>query len=339
MLEKLAFSYVEYETLQIVIGIVVVILGFALGMRQQRVSQGPMARGPYILATLALLSLAGIVPGLWLWQASAILGGVLWLLAVMVLGLIFVIGIFLGRIAHARSIDAFGNGSQAWLALIPLVNLVLFFRAPQEPRPIRWGSVVLTVVGAVLLLVVSGAIRGKINYEVMTLEWREAREPARLAAVTKRTREVMGMEYVIRSFASGGPPLRFQGDIVVNDRTITDSALTYHYLVWMNADVFSSEWPELEEKFKGATCWSPRYRVLLQEGVTFGHVFYVWNADRRVIEQVEITQAVCDEMPGRLPVWAASLQGEEPSDRDYDFGVADMRGPERQGANPARPQQ
>lgn len=90
-----------------------------------------LARAPY-LALTALVALASISLTLgWTWFSA---DRVPWLRAAPVLALHLVFGWFLGRLAIARAIDAWGIRGRSWLALLPPAHFGLYLIPPRTPE-------------------------------------------------------------------------------------------------------------------------------------------------------------------------------------------------------------
>lgn len=59
-----------------------------------------------------------------------------WLFIAYFLCVNVAVGYGLAVFAHARSVNARENGRLAWMALIPPLNLILFFHPPRERQPL-----------------------------------------------------------------------------------------------------------------------------------------------------------------------------------------------------------
>lgn len=125
-----------------------------------------LRRAQYLAANLAIISWLVIARSDWMWSfVYAIPTDWLDLNPVEAFYLPLIItacfifattGYALGLISRARSLSAFGNASYAWYAIVPVLNLVLFFRAskgvPKLPKRMSSPQDFIVVTVAVLLL-------------------------------------------------------------------------------------------------------------------------------------------------------------------------------------------
>ena len=131
MLEDIAVRYVNSTEADMnAIGYGSMILGAVVaGVVNQ--SNAQLARAPYFAYSALILLLVSAVQIVWLHSLPAMAGGYLWVLITLSLGAIAVGGLFYGKIAMARSRDAYGHGRMAALALIPFANFWLLL-APSK---------------------------------------------------------------------------------------------------------------------------------------------------------------------------------------------------------------
>ncbi len=115
-------------------GIGVFIAGFLLALGIQRHSLWSLRRVPYFVAVSGILVLQSVMPVVWVGVSIASEDGGLGLLVASILLGTMVLGYLYGAISLARSLDGFGYGRSALLALVPVANLVLFFKAPSEDK-------------------------------------------------------------------------------------------------------------------------------------------------------------------------------------------------------------
>jgi hypothetical protein len=119
LLENLAINYLDQpeETLN-AIGYGLVILGAVVAGATNR-SKAELARVPYFTYSALVLLLVSAVQLVWLQTFPAMMGGYLWVLMAISLAAPIVGGYFFGKLAMARSRDAYGHGRMAALAFIP----------------------------------------------------------------------------------------------------------------------------------------------------------------------------------------------------------------------------
>lgn len=137
MLEDIALKYAsqtEEELRAIAYGLA--ILGAVIAGVTTR-SKSELRRAPYF-AGMGLLFLASATTEIvWLGSLSAITGGYLWALMAVDLVKMLAFGYFLCVFSMARSRDAFGTGSGAFLAFIPIANLVLLLKGSKKQSSVN----------------------------------------------------------------------------------------------------------------------------------------------------------------------------------------------------------
>jgi hypothetical protein len=196
MLEEVAFQFVnQSETDLRAISYGLVILGAIISGIVNK-SNAELARAPYF-AYLALIFLSmSAIEVVWLQSFSAMSGGYLWVLMVVSLSAKIIGGFYFGKVAIARSRDAYGHGRMAALAFIPIANFWLLLmpsknavsanRAPTIP--VLSGG--LGVFSGFVMLVAAAALTAYIEQEADRMAKRAQTEPASQQA---------GVEYMVRS--------------------------------------------------------------------------------------------------------------------------------------------
>ncbi|MEQ3626179.1 MAG: hypothetical protein ABNH38_18315 [Tateyamaria sp.] len=112
----------------------ILLFGFALALLIHRGRSWTLRRVPYFVAVAGLLffqsmlSIAGLASAN-LTEPSGIGGSV----AILFFGQM-VFGYLYGMISLARSLDIYGNERAAWIALVPIAFLVLWFKAPLDNK-------------------------------------------------------------------------------------------------------------------------------------------------------------------------------------------------------------
>ncbi len=113
-------------------GLGVFLAGFFLALCVHRRSTWTLRRVSYFVAFAGVFALQSIFSLGWLATFSAIEHGFYWLLVAMIFLGVMGTGYLDGVISRARSLDGYGNGGKAWLAVVPIANLFLWFKAPIE---------------------------------------------------------------------------------------------------------------------------------------------------------------------------------------------------------------
>lgn len=138
----------------------VLLLGFVLALLIHRRNSWTLPRAPYFVAGAGLVFLQSLVSMAWLASANVSANVIepdgLWLFIAVILFGLMVFGYLYGMISLARSIDAFGNGRAAWMAVVPIAFLVLWFKAPladKKPNSVirMAGNAAAVVLGLALL--------------------------------------------------------------------------------------------------------------------------------------------------------------------------------------------
>lgn len=128
---------------------------FVIGLAvSSTIDREPKAMGRLFYGLIVVFTAAiwNGAPGLWAAISATNVDTASWVyLAVMATA-----GLLLAFASRRRSVDAYGNAGNAYMAAIPLVNLVLIFKAPDNKRtaarPI-WVSLIRTVVFIALAVV------------------------------------------------------------------------------------------------------------------------------------------------------------------------------------------
>lgn len=153
MLEDLAYRYTQQsEASFMLMAFVVIALGALLSASLLAPRDGLLSRS-YFYQRLGMASVLLMFNQVWWLQyVPLVQAGVSWLPALTDQLGYLAYGAYVIRIAQARSRDAYGTASRAWYILIPLVNLVLVFRASQTPGQTP-GSVAAGVIGLVFVAI------------------------------------------------------------------------------------------------------------------------------------------------------------------------------------------
>jgi hypothetical protein len=135
--------------------------GFLVGLVLRTGSRRTLGPLPFLVVLALIATLNSLSPAIWQWEGSARASGLLWTLVALQFGGLAVVGCVYGIASHARSVDAFGSGRWAWLGIVPLANLYLWFKPPAVAKPVttrRRIAEVVGVVAAISLLAASGTV-------------------------------------------------------------------------------------------------------------------------------------------------------------------------------------
>lgn len=128
VLEQLAYKLVLLDEAQLALaGIGSYVVGFAIGFFKNHKKDKAISRSPFFLISGFLYFAVSCVPLLWLLSEPAAEIGVLWTVVLSVFLSLAVVGYFGSIACIYRSQDAFANTGNAWLGIIPLLNLYLLF--------------------------------------------------------------------------------------------------------------------------------------------------------------------------------------------------------------------
>ena len=209
MLEHAAVGFVlgATEGQLVFAGVMIWGAGFLLGMAVRWRSGTKLYRAPFF-ALVGALSLAGsllmlpVIAMLW-----AIEAGVFWILSLIITSGLVALGFLSAEISLARARDAFGSSGAAFLAIIPLVNLVLLFKSsedkefepPREVPMLLSGGVGVTI--GIVLWIVSSAVGRWTEREIDKLV---ATEPSieQSIALTASMLDALGVEKALSAIAA-----------------------------------------------------------------------------------------------------------------------------------------
>lgn len=128
---------------------------FVIGLAiSSMIDREPKAMGRFVYGLIVIFTTAiwNGAPGLWAAVAATNVDTASWVyLAVMA-----AVGLFLAFASRRRSVDIYENAGNAYMAAIPLVNLVLIFKGPKNKRTVTrpiWASLIRTVVFIALAVV------------------------------------------------------------------------------------------------------------------------------------------------------------------------------------------
>ena len=137
------------------VNLILVLFLFVVGLAvSSTIDREHKAMGRFVYGLIILFTAAIWEGAPWLWTAVSAtnVDTASW----VYLAVIAAAALLLAFASRRRSVDVYGNAGNAFMAAIPLVNLVLIFKGPENKRtaarPI-WGSVIRTVVFIALAVV------------------------------------------------------------------------------------------------------------------------------------------------------------------------------------------
>ncbi len=129
MLEELAQVFITLdENLVYAVNAGLVLSGFVVALIVRSKAKGELERAPYFVFTALLVLLNGLFAFIWVLLPQALEFGLVRVLVSAAVLRDVILGYYFGVLALARSRNAFGTGGRAFLALIPVANLVLFLK-------------------------------------------------------------------------------------------------------------------------------------------------------------------------------------------------------------------
>ena len=295
MLEDLALQYVDLSDSTFkAFNIGILLLGGVAGAITNK-SRLELARAPYLVYLALILLFVTATQFVWLGAFAAMAGGYLWGIATVSIISFAVAGVFLGRIAIARSRSAFGHAGMAILAFIPLLNLVLLFKSPMKEvsvdrvptSPLFTGG--LGVLSGLAIVIAGTGLHAFLEFKV---------EQAAEHAVSNPDLIAMGMEFVLRSEGLE-ETLRFiatdtQTPVMIDAQTVlsqikAEGTQLYRYYVadapmWIMSDDFRA-------RITGIICSYKAFRLLLDAGATFHEIYS--RPDGATIGSVVLTSSNC----------------------------------------------
>lgn len=292
MLESFALNFYNLDIIEhslIIVGIV--IFGFVLALVEWSESTLSLRRMPYFFLSaivIALMSLSSIAN---LFVFDLMKSGFLWILVLFVFIVNFVAGFACGVLSHARSVDAYGHGGRAWLALIPLVGLILLFKRPLDWQPSSASQVAFNVGGVIagfVILVAGGLVDRYVGHrlEVAAVETRD--DPVLESLRLKAAVDEQGLEATLVQIANEIPSQRIDEAMelirVEGDRT----TLRYFYVVALDMPTLPNS---MRTDLIRNTCTLEFMQPLIAAGATIEHVYL--NRERNDIGTVRITSRIC----------------------------------------------
>lgn len=292
-MEKLAFQFLALgEGHRFAIGALVVVTGFVLGMWSRRGAEEAMTRSAYALQTVGLFALACLLPALAGLEQRAFLQGWLWLLLLVAFAGAGLAGFASARLAHPRAVDAFGRGGGAWLALVPLVNLVLFVWPPQDRREARGDVAMAAAIGALVLLGLAALITTANERMARQRDRALASDSQAQAATLTRMQQLIGLEATLRRVAANMQrSRRIDYETTLISFRAEGSTLHQRYRTRTGRETLAVDWQVIETRARARNCTDLTALALLDGGARF--VLSYHFADDSLAGEVVLTRADC----------------------------------------------
>ena len=148
---ELIFGMTSNYFVRFILGLFLFVIGLAVSSAIDREPKA-MGRFVYGLIVVFIAAIWNGAPGLWAAVSATNVDTASW----MYLAVMAAAGLLLAFASRRRSVDVYGNTGNAYMAAIPLVNLVLIFKAPESKRtatrPI-WVSLIRTGVFIALAVI------------------------------------------------------------------------------------------------------------------------------------------------------------------------------------------
>lgn len=167
-----------------------------------------IARAPYFAYRAFIFFAICAAQIVWLWKVDAIVGGYVWLLPIVGLGAFMVGGFYTCEIAIARSRDAYGHGRMAFLAFVPIANLVLLLKPSKNPASTNRVSTPALmsrgfgVLTGFVLYVAGGALLSYLDYQVSHMLDEAQTDPAAQQAIVEYQIHSRGLAQALQTMAA-----------------------------------------------------------------------------------------------------------------------------------------
>lgn len=231
MLEALVLNYGDLpRPAFFLIGATLAALGGLIAALALPAPSLPLSRSWFYLRLgLATLVLT-LGQGLWILYLPALKAGISFALVLADVFSCLLFGAYVGQIARARSLDAYGNGKGAWMAFVPIANLFLLFRPGQPPSPAP-GSVGIALLGVALSVFVRLAGTG-IEGATATAADQIQNDPQAVAIVQALSVRARGIEVALDDLIlAEGAPVAIDATLTLQSVTRSDLIITYDYVL------------------------------------------------------------------------------------------------------------
>lgn len=292
MLEEFALNLLSRTEGELMaLGLLLSVAGFVVSLLFRRGATLSLRRVPYFIWTAAVFGLVSALPLAWLLTFEASRNGILWLLVSIVFGGVFASGIAYGVLGHARSVNAYGNGRSAWMAIVPFVNLVLFFKRPLDWTKGTWGKLVANALGILFgffLLLLGGGLGKVAEHEAEAMAQRAESDPALQQAGIDMMLRGQGLEGTLRQMAAEVQSQRV--DETTTLLRVEGDGTTLRYIYEVSADAVALP-TSMRIGLLTQNCTYAALRPVIEAGATVEHLYR--RLDGSEIGTVTVTRELC----------------------------------------------
>ena len=292
MLENTALVLMaQSESVLMLLGIALVLAGFMVGLITRRGATLSLRRVPYFIWSAVVFALVSAAPFAWLLSFEAMQNDILWTLVALVFGSIFVAGFFFGVLGHARSVNAYGDAGKAWMAIVPLFNLLLLFKGPQDWEQSSFKAIALNALGSIFglcLLVLGVGIEHIATEQSLALASRIENDPEFISRSIAASIRRKGLEATLLEMATDVPSRRIDESTIL--KRVENEGTTLRYVYEVSADT-----PSLSASTSIAlvnqVCGDAILHPLIEAGGTLEFVYL--HGDGTKADTVAVTLESC----------------------------------------------
>lgn len=281
----------QSESLLMILGIMLMVTGFFLGIVVFRGGTASLKRVPYFIWSAAVISLSSALSLAWLLSAQAIQSGLLMVLVSLIFGSVFVAGVAHGILAHARSVSIYGSGRGAWMAIVPFVNLALVFKRPmdwQKSGPRTLSLNILGILFGVLLLLIGLGLGSIAQKQTAYATSQAESDPALYEAHIDLLLNEQGLETTLAQMAAETPSQRL--DEMTTLLRVEAEGNTLRYVYEVSTDM--KELPvAVQTKLLEDNCGVVALRRLFEAGATVVHIYMLIDGTK--IATITTSQRLC----------------------------------------------
>lgn len=269
------------------LGFACMVVGFVVALRLRRNSTFSLRRVPHFIYLSFVTGLISAVPLAWTLTTAALSAGMLWALVGFVLSMIALAGFATGVLAHARSVNAYGDGSGAWMGIVPFANLFLMLKRPLDWRPSGWKDRSLNAIGTIagFFMLALGTGIGKVAEEMTN---QMADNAANQSAILAGMAKAQGIEATLQMIASQVPRQKIDETTTLVGVEAEGRILRYIYEVAGQIDVLPVT---LRVNLAQENCSNEAIRPIISAGASLQHRYI--RTDQSEIGVVEVTPQIC----------------------------------------------
>lgn len=286
-MEELAFQYAALsESNPQGVSWVIVVIGAVIAALTIR-SESEIQRADYFaLSGQFFLLFAVVVMGTLTLLVEAIAGGFFWVIVGLEIFVTLVFGFFFGRIAMARSRDAYGHSRAAFLAFIPLGNLWLLFTPSKNEISANRVSMIPLLSGG--LGVFSGFVMLAAGIAISAYSVVEAERAVEEAVAEGRFNERF-LDQTLEQMAAELATPMIVDEVTTLVRMETDEhTVRYVYELSSDADTLSIS---MRTGLVQQNCTNEALRPIFEAGATIEHLYL--RSDGTEVGRVTVRREIC----------------------------------------------